>query len=134
MKDVYDNKIPFLFYDLDPRKEIEYDEDGDEINDYILNIPVLLQLFTNINHITIETNKWNKFNLQSLLSLIIDSGKTNIKYHIKAKRGMRNRNTWLCSIDIPFVLSSHKDKQWNIKYERTGYKGCDDSILIHCNK
>ena len=71
------------------------------------------------------------FDLLSFLEVIQDQ-KTNIKYHIQARR-TRDKDSWLFWCLTPFVISSYKHKQWIIKYEKTEseYDGFYDNIFIN---
>ena len=103
-----------------------------KINEMNLLHPNVFKLFKNIVHIGIRVDcrdrlKEYEFDLLSFLSVIIGSEKRNITYQIflKPRKGI---DSWLIHCITASVLSSYKDKGWNIRYQKTTNKY--DNIFI----
>ena len=118
---------------------IEFNKD--DFNGLNLLHPNIFKLFKNIEYIEINVGYHGKykFDLLQFLSVIMESGKTNITFCVTGRRGElypeseseKEIDTWLCSCLTPSVLSSYNDNGWNIDYNKDfDSNGCVDNIFI----
>lgn len=135
MKHFSKYNIPFLFYDIRPTKSWTYSEEIDRSYDeYMdnyegfksLNLihPNMLKLFHNVKLIDIVAGSNYKemyeFDIYSLLLVIIESHKINVKYHIQAHRYTQyhgDQDTWLADCLTPSILSLCHDNGIRIRYQ-----------------
>ena len=94
----------------------EYMDDFNGLNVLHLNV---FKLFRNVKHIVIDVGDYGlyKFDLLSLLSVIIRSQKRNVTYKVKAKRGLEDKNTWSTHCITASVSSAYEEQGWCIEQE-----------------
>ena len=130
-------KLLWLFYDLHPTKSKqfdkkirkydakkyshEYDENYEGIKTLnLLYLSNLFKLFKNVNYVEMDIESFPvrkplnefEFDLISMLDLIIESGKVNVKYHIK-----KSNPSWLSHAVTPSIKSLYNEKGYKIEYK-----------------